>query len=194
MAKFHTRSVIKECHNCQANDRPRNKLGPIVYTPIPPTIMSHVAIDVFNMPTQKVDGRTYDCVVVCVCRHSGWLVAVPEFTSGLRADKVADAMIKSWSAMGIPTKITSDRGPQFHNAWWKTMCAHFCITHIYSQPYHHQANGRVERAGQQLIEVLRKLTTESDQGWVNILPRALNMFHDCPWGEWVLPVRNFVRA
>ena len=36
LAKFHTRSVIKECHNRQANDRPRNTLGPIVYTPIPP--------------------------------------------------------------------------------------------------------------------------------------------------------------
>ena len=93
--------------------------------------MEHVAIDVFNMPKVRVEGKSYGCMIVCVCRHSGWLVAVPEFLLGLRGDVVAKAMINNWSVLGIPSRITSDRGPQFHNAWWKTMCAYFGITHIY---------------------------------------------------------------
>ena len=60
------------------------------------------------------------------------------------------------------------------------MCAIFGINHIYTQPYHHQANGRAERAGQQLIEVLRKLTTQERQNWLELLPRAINIIHDAP--------------
>ena len=175
-----TRTINRECHTCQANDRPRNKYGPIAYTPIPPAIMEHVALDIFNMPEVRIEGKRYDCMVVCVCRHSGWIVAVPELLSGLRGDLVAKAMVKNWTVLGIPSKVTSDRGPQFNNAWWKTMCAQFGITQIYSQPYHHQANGRAERAGQQLQEVLRKLYTDSGETWVELLPRAINIIHDAP--------------
>ena len=60
------------------------------------------------------------------------------------------------------------------------MCAHLGITHMYSQPYHHQANGRAERAGQQLIEVLRKLIADTRHNWLELLPRAINIIHDTP--------------
>jgi hypothetical protein len=142
--------------------------------------MAHVAIDVFAMPPIKQDGKPFDCVVVCVDRHSGWLIVVPEFQTGLTGATVAKALIKQWSIFGIPTKITSDHGPHFDNAWWRHMCAHLGITHMYSQPYHHQANGRAERAGQQLIEVLRKLIADTRHNWLELLPRAINIIHDTP--------------
>ena len=60
------------------------------------------------------------------------------------------------------------------------MCAHLGITHIYTQPCHHQANGRAERAGQQVMEVLRKLHTDRKINWVETLPRVLRIIHDTP--------------
>ena len=75
-AQNFARQVSHECATCQACDRPRNKFGPIVFAPIPPVTMAHVAIDVFLLPLVRADGKTFDCVVLCVDRHSGWLVAL----------------------------------------------------------------------------------------------------------------------
>ena len=39
--------------------------------------MRSVAMDVFAMPGVTVDRETYDCVILAVDRHSGYIVAVP---------------------------------------------------------------------------------------------------------------------
>ena len=179
-AKNFTKKVSQECDTCQACKRPRNLLGLIVLAPIPPAVMANVAIDVFNMPAVKFENQPYDCMIVCVDRHSGWLIAVPGLTRGLTGAKVAKAMLKEWAILGVPARITSDQGSHFVNAWWKTMCAHLGITHIYTQPYHHQANGRAEMAGQQIKEVLRKLNADQQINWVEALPRAVRLIHDMP--------------
>ena len=179
-AKKFPKAVSRDCDTCQACVRPRNKLGPIVSAPIPPAVMVNVAIDIFQMPTVRFDNRSFDCMIVCVDRHSGWLIAVPELMQGLTGAKAAKAMLREWGPFGIPTRITSDQGPQFANSWWKTMCAKLGIEHIYTQPYHHQANGRAEMAGQQIREVLRKLHTDQNVNWVEALPRALRIIHDSP--------------
>ena len=39
--------------------------------------MRSVAMDVFAMPEVTVEEETYDCVILAVDRHSGYIVAVP---------------------------------------------------------------------------------------------------------------------
>ena len=58
------------------------------------------------------------------------------------------------------------------------MCGCLGIRQAYSQAYHHQENGRAERAGQQLQEKLRKLYVESRLNWVEALPQVLDRIHD----------------
>ena len=48
-----------------------------VYTAIPEAAMRSVAMDVFAMPEVTGEGQTYDCVVLALDRHSGYIVAVP---------------------------------------------------------------------------------------------------------------------
>eukprot|EP00667_Euglena_gracilis_P014314 EG_transcript_14814 len=52
------------------------------------------------------------------------------------------------------------------------------IRQAFSQAYNHQANGRVERAGQQIMEILRKLFVEEKMNWVEALPQVLDRIHD----------------
>ena len=88
-------------------------------------------------------------------------------------------MVKEWRIFGIPSILTSDQGSHFAGEWWKGMCAELGIRHAYSQAYHHRANGRVEMAGQQIKEILRKiLTDEKRRTWVDALPQALDRLHD----------------
>ena len=126
--------------------------------------MRSVAMDVFAMPEVTVEGETYDCVILAVDRHSGYIVAVPGKKSkkkdkkdkhgvGLQAKTVANAMIRHWlTIFDVPAVICSDRGSQFVGTWFKTMCKHMGIRHAKTVAYHSRSNGRAEVAGRQMFE------------------------------------------
>ena len=146
---------------------------------IPSKIMSSVPFDLFRMPEVTHEGERYDTMAVCVDRHSGWIVSIPCLNEGLTAAKVAKEMLQyQWRPFGIPEVITSDQGSHFANSWWQTMAGSLGIRQAFSQAYHHRANGRAERAGQQLMEVLRKVHNEEKINWVAALPIALHRTHD----------------
>ena len=178
VAKKYTYRVSKECETCQANQRAHKWAGPIEPTPIPPGIMVHVSIDIFRMDPAEYGDKTFDTMVVCVDRHSGWIVAVPCTNKGLTGRSVALAMLKEWRILGIPSILTSDQGSHFTGEWWRTMCAEMGIRHAYSQAYHHQSNGRVEVAGQQIKEIMRKILADHKKSWVEVLPQVLDRIHD----------------
>ena len=56
------------------------------------------------------------------------------------------------------------------------MCAGLGISHIYTQTYHHKANGRSERVGQRIMEVLQKLNVDRHVNWVEAFPQLLAKF------------------
>jgi hypothetical protein len=172
-------NVCKKCAVCQCSSRGETLKGPIESTPIPPAPMTSVAIDLFKMPQVLCGGEVFDMMAVCVDRHSGWVVAIPCLEKGLTGAKLAKLMVRDhWRPFGIPSIISSDQGSHFVSNWWSQMCASLGIRQAFSQAYHHQANGRVERAGQQILEILRKLNSESKINWVEALPQVLDRIHD----------------
>jgi len=133
-------------------------------------IWDSVAMDVFSMPETTHKGIFYDSMIICVDRHTGWILAIPTQKRGLTAEKMVDIMLQKWTDIGggIPSVITSDRGPQFVGDWFKCMCTSLGIRQAYSQAYRAQANGRAERAGRQIIEWLEKLGREMEINWVQV--------------------------
>ena len=68
--------------------------------------MASVSLDVFSVPE-------VDCILLCVDRLSGWVLAKPSTKLGLTAKKAAHLMMDGgWEAFGVPTTITSDMGGQ----------------------------------------------------------------------------------
>ena len=175
------RKVKKACAICAQNDPPsRRRYGKISRFPVPMRIWDSVAMDIFDMPSETFQGQRFDAMVVCVDRHTGWIIAIPTQRVGLTAEKVANLMCQKWMDMGggIPSVTTSDRGPQFVGAWFTGMCARLGIRQAFSQAYRPQANGRAERAGRQVLDWLAKLTAEEGLGWVEALPVMLRQYHD----------------
>ena len=142
--------------------------------------MANVALDLFRLPPVVHDGKTFDTIAGCVDRLSGGMVVVPLLDKGLTGREVALKMIDRWASSVIPSIVEMYQGSHFTAAWWTTMCANLGIRQIYSQAYHHASNCRAERAGQQVIEVLRKVALESDKNWVSLLPKVVNFCHDTP--------------
>ena len=136
------------CAVCRATKNPNHSTaGNPVYTAIPEGPMRYVAMDVFAMPEVTVEGETYDCVILAVDRHSGYIVAVPGKKSkkrdkkdkhgvGLQAKTVANAMIRHWlTIFDVPAVICSDQGSQFVKTWFKTMGKHMGIWHAKTVAY-----------------------------------------------------------
>jgi transposase InsO family protein len=179
VAREFTHKVASQCETCQACRRPHSLKAPVVYTPIPKRVMASVAIDILQLPKATYQAQTYDAVVVCVDRHSGWIVAVPAQHKRLTGPKVAKKMLESqWHLFGVPHTITSDRGSHFTSAWFNTLAAGLGIRQVYSQVYQHQSGGRAEVENQQLTGVLRKIMADESICWVEALPRALRHIHD----------------
>ena len=119
------KKVRKGCSVCQACIRDNwNVKGEAQWTPVPDQPMESVAMDVFSMPEVHIGKETFDCVVLCVDRHSGYVVAVLARKKGLLAKEVAVMMIRHWlTVFDIPRTICSDRGTQFTGGWFKAMCS-----------------------------------------------------------------------
>ena len=170
-------------------------------TPVPPVLMDSVGVDIFNMPPAKFEGVTYDCFVACVDRLSGWIIAIPLSRTGLTAQVVGKEIYhRAWSMFGVPRIISSDQGPQFAAAWWRTLCGCLGVRQAFAQAYHSQANGRAEVAGKELQRKLRHLLEECPSlSWVEVLPRAAQKINDSPGESGISPyeivtgrVRNLV--
>ena len=131
-----------DCAVCGATKSPNDsRAGNPVYTARPKAPMRSVAMDVFAIPDVTVERETYDCVILAVDRHSGYIVAVPGKKSkkknkkdkhgvGLQPKTVANAMIRHWvTIFNVLAVICSDRGSQFVGTRFKTMCKHMGIRH-----------------------------------------------------------------
>ena len=139
-------------------------------------------MDVFAMPEVTVEGQTYNCVILAVDRHSGYIVAVPGKKSKkkdkkdkhgvvLQAKTVANAMIRHWlMVFDVPAVICSDRSSQVLGTWFKTMCKHMGTRHAKTVAYHSRSNGHAEVAGRQMFEKFRQLhIDEPGRNWYNSL-------------------------
>ena len=191
------------CAVCRATKSPNHSTaGNPEYTAIPEAPMRSVAMDVFAMQEVTMEGETYDCVILAVDRHSGYIVAVPGKKSkkkdkkdkhgvGLQAKTVANAMIRHWlTIFDVPAVICSDRGSQFVGTWFKTMCKHMGIRHAKTVAYHSRSNGRAEVAGRQMFEKFRQLhIDEPGCNWYNSLWRVLQACHDFPGPTGLSPHR-----
>ena len=192
-----------DCAVCRATKSPNHSTaGNPVYTAIPEAPMRSVAMDVFAMPEVTVEGETYDCVILAVDRHSGYIVAVPGKNSkkkdkkdkhgvGLQAKTVANAMIRHWlTIFVVPAVICSDRGSQFVGTWFKTMCKHMGIRHAKTVAYHSRSNGRAEVAGRQMFEKFLQLhIDEPGRNWYKSLSRVLQAYHELPGPTGLSPHR-----
>ena len=177
------KKVRKGCSVCQAcNSDNRNIKWEAQWTPVPDQPMESVAMDIFSMPEVHIGKETFDCVVLCVDRHSGYVVAVPARKKGLLAKEVAVMMIRHWlTVFDIPRTICTDRGPQFTGGWFKAMCSLMGIRQAKSIAYLSRSNGRADVAGRQLFEKLRKIhITNPRRNWFEEMWPALKAHHDTP--------------
>lgn len=171
-AASEVRQFVRNCEVCGRNtiwrDTKRGLLKPL---PIPQRIWSEVTIDfITDLPPSGRDGAT-NCMVVTDRLTKGVEL---EGMSDISSEAVAKRLFeRHYPVHGIPTAITSDRGPQFVSDMWKHFCKLLQIEQRLSTAYHPQTDGATERMNQEVEKILRIWTNYLQENWLDLLPIAM---------------------
>ena len=144
--KRDVRAWCRACHPCQISKVGRHIRAPLQQRTPPDGRFTSVHIDIVG-PLPPSEGFRY--LLTIVDRFSRWPEAVP--LADVTAHACASAFIRTWVArFGVPSDITSDRGPQFTSQLWTALTAALGTVAHKTTAYHPQANGMVERIHRQL--------------------------------------------
>ena len=161
------RRWCKECHACQSSKVSRHVRAPLTTRDPPDDRFRSLHVDIVG-PLPTSEGMQY--LFTIIDRFTRWPEAIP--MPDAKAVTCANALIRHWiSRLGVPSDITSDRGPQFTSALWTELHRLLGISSHNTTAFHPQANGLVERLHRQLKASIKARTTGPN--WMEELPIVL---------------------
>ena len=186
------KAVELQCQTCPScaihTHDTKRKQGYMTPMPIPMEPMDSIALDVFHYPSTSHDGEVYDRMLLCVCRLSGYLIAIPipkprhgDKDEGLTGRRAAHLVMERWvDRFGAPREICSDRGPQFVSQYFQTLCSKIGARSTMCLAGRHQGNGKAENTGKQLRRAVAKAITlkRKKTNWVEVLPAVVRAWHE----------------
>ncbi|KAL7857065.1 hypothetical protein SRHO_G00159640 [Serrasalmus rhombeus] len=162
------------CVDCQRAKVHQHVKAPLALFPVPERRFDHVHVDLVG-PLPPSRGFTH--LLTIVDRTTRWPEAVP--LSSTTSSEVARAFIDTWvSRFGVPSDISSDRGPQFTSGLWTSMAAGLGVHLHRTTAYHPQANGLCERFHRSMKAALR--ASLQDDGWTGRLPWVMLGLRSAP--------------
>ena len=168
--------VCQHCQVCQAV-KPRRGKAPwsMDFFSIPEDIFQSLCMDFLQLePCKGSDGIEYDCILVVVCRLSGYIVAIPCRKAGMTASELARIFLEYCVCfMGVPNEIVSDQDHLISSKFFSTLCDLLGIEQHFSIIYRPKGNGRAEASVKAVANVLRMFLTENPKGLIHILPWAV---------------------
>jgi len=158
---------VRECQSCQRGKILRHAHSPPEQIEVPHRRFSHIHVDLVG-PLPSSGGFTSHFTIVD--RTTRWPEAIPMVST--TASACAQALVHHWvSRFGVPSTITSDRGPQFTSAVWSALASILNLRLSPTTAFHPQSNGMVERFHRRLKDGLR--TRLAGPRWIEHLPWVL---------------------
>ncbi|CAH8530229.1 unnamed protein product [Schistosoma curassoni] len=157
----------RNCLQCQRSKIQKHTISPIGEFPIPDKRFQHIHLDLVG-PLPPSNSFTH--ILTAVDRFTRWAIACP--IADTSAETVASVFLDRWVAnYGVPSIVTTDRGPQFQSVLFQEFTKLLGVNHIKTTAYHPAANGMVERFHRQLKSSLMAQTDSSK--WSDALPLVL---------------------
>ena len=83
----------------------------------------HATLTVKELSTKGSTSTPFDAILMCVDRHSGYIVAAPITKEGLTSQRAAKLLYRNWFTVFGPQRgLISDKGSAFVSSWFKTLC------------------------------------------------------------------------
>ncbi|SLM35328.1 retrotransposon nucleocapsid protein [Lasallia pustulata] len=164
---------IRNCYHCHHSKALRDKYnGLLVPAEVPTQRWTDISLD-FITGLPESEQMNAICTIIDKLskeRHYAPCHAADEGTS---AEATAQILIQwVFRPHGLPTSITSDRGPQFVATVWRSFCKRLEIKCKLSTAFHPETDGQIERANQDIEKQLRIYCNYMQDDWVRLLPMA----------------------
>lgn len=167
------RRFVRNCDVCGRTtiwrDKKKGLLRPL---PIPSQIWQEISMDfITGLPPSGPEKTTI--LLVITDRLSKGLILIPVPPDMFDAEGLAKLFFQYYLPHHwIPRAIVSDRGPQFVNAFWNTICHRLKINQRLSTAYHPETDGSTERANQEVETYLRTFIAYEQSDWKDWIPLA----------------------
>ena len=183
-----TTKYVSSCNACQ-KAAPKGRVPPVPLAEVPriDTPFERIAIDIVGPFTPASDqGHKYILTIVDIATRYPEAIPMRDITS----EAVADALFGTFTRLGFPHEILSDRGTQFNSELTKQFYKLCGCKGIRTSPYHPQANGNVERFHGTLKPMLRKVVQDKPKQWHKFVPALLFACMELPSeSTWFSPFR-----
>ena len=176
----HSAQYTRNCHACRRAKPSRLRYqGALRPLPVPERRWTDITVDFIEglPPSPNLDGVLCTNILVVVDRLSkqAHYVACKGTTAKDTANMFYHYIFKYH---GLPSSITSDRGTQFVNHFWKTFCHILGINTRLSTAFHPQTDGQTERTNATLEAYLRIYVDYLQNDWARWLPSAEFSFNN----------------
>ncbi|XP_064598511.1 uncharacterized protein LOC135464872 [Liolophura sinensis] len=138
---------VAQCSYCQIN-RPSLRKEPLKSTPLPSRPWQQLAADILEFKSKH-----YLLVIDYFSRYFE-LKHVPRLTSNVTILKMKEIFAR----FGTPEQLITDNGTNFVSREFREFQTAYCFQHMTVSPYHHHANGEVERA----VATAKKILGQKD--------------------------------
>ena len=170
------KNFIQDCIPCARFKKGENRRNPL--QPLRAMSPFHmVAIDVIGPLPETDKGNKY--IVTLMDYYTKWpeAYATKDQKASTIVDLLHDRIIPTH---GVPRVIITDRGPSFTSELFMSEVASVGAHVCYTAPYHHQANGLVERWNKTLMDMIHPLTEEKPNNWDTFIGPTLFAYRSTP--------------
>jgi hypothetical protein len=172
------REYVLACPQCQMN-KPHRYQKKVPLHPADPGSVPFANIAV-NLVSPLPKSHDKDMVLVIIDKTTKRVAFVP-IVRTLTAEGYAKLLVDHWILLfGIPSTVTSDRGPQFVADFIKGFYAICGIKGTPSTAYHPQTDGQSECAIQELEVYLHYFVNDEQDNWVDWISLAEYAYNDKP--------------
>lgn len=162
------KKFVSQCHSCQTMKSPSEREAVMSPLPVPSACWRVVSVDMITQLPNSTSG--HNCIVVFVDQFSKMVRLIPT-VSTLNGPGFAALFFQHiYPHYGLPLGICSDRGTQWNNKFFTSLCDHLGIALQLTFSYHPRANGQVERYNRVVEEAVRHFIGPAHDDWDAFLP------------------------
>ena len=142
---------------------------PLGRLPLIDTLFKRVAVDIVGPIEPRSNNRSrYILTMMDYSTRYPEAIALPS----IETERVAEALVKMFSRVGVPDEMLTDCGSQFTSEIMKE------VSRLLS--FHAQCNGLVERSHATLKQMLQRMCAERPKDWNRYLPALLFEVREVP--------------
>ena len=171
--------ITRFCKSCDVCQKKVNKGSvpkvPLQQMPLIDTSFKRVAIDLVG-PIRPPSEEGHRYILTLVDFATRYPEAVPLKT--IDTETVAEALVNSFSRLGIPEEILSDLGTQFVSDCVKEVTRFLSTKQITTTPYHRMCNGLTEKFNVRMNLMLNRLCSEHPRQWHRFIKPLLFAYRE----------------